>query len=509
MLCALAVVPTVARPQQPPIIDTVLIEVLPVFEGPRDSLAWHERVANDVRITTRPWIVQRELLFAAGEVYDSASVAETARNLRGLGVFRRVEIDSIRLDGRLAVRVRTGDGWSTRPQMSFRSAGSDFVITAGISEQNLLGTATSARAFYRHDPDRDAIELGLRNPHTLGSTVETDLEYHNLTDGQRAAVQIAPHHVKLSAPSTYGLAGEIGTTTLLQFRGGGLAARFRRRLNYARGAVTWAPHATSGEYLRLLVSGQLRREDIVPDTIAGFERTLTGAVGAGVEFRHARFLVTERYNSFGRREDVDLSTVIRAEWRVAPRAWGYDRTATGPSVHVQTGGMWKQGFFRLEVAGHALFAGGVVDSGQVVAGATLAYRVLPRHTAILAGRVGAQDDPVPGREFDLGLGEGPRGFGVHAFTGTRMAWVTLEHRAFLVDEWLNLLGLGAAVFADYGGAWFHGEPQRSGGNVGFGLRLGSPRSARGTMARVDLAYRFGDGVGDQRWVLVIGKSQEF
>jgi hypothetical protein len=486
-----------------------LIETLPVFDGPRDSLAWHERAANTIRVTTRPWIVRRELLFGAGQVYDSARIAETERNLRGLGVFRRVEIDSFRVDGHLAVRVRTGDGWSTRPQLGFRSAGTDFVLTAGISEQNFLGTATSARVYYRHNPDRDAIQLGLRNPHTLGLTVETDVEYEKLSDGERGAVQIRPHHVALSAKGSFALEGELGTTTQLQFREAALAATFRRRLGYARGAIAWALHANSSGYVHLLLTAQLRREDIVPDTIAGFSRTVTGAVGTGVEFRHARFLVTERYNSFGHREDVDLSTVIRAEWRVAPSAWGYDRTTSGPAVHLQTGGMWKGGFFRIALAGHALLAGAAVDSGAVVASGTAVFRLLPRHTLILAGRVGAQKNPIPGEEFDLGLGEGPRGFGIHAFTGTRMGWATLEHRAFLVDDWLNILGLGVAVFGDYGGAWFAGERQRVGGNVGFGLRLGSPRSAHGSMARVDLAYRFGEGAGDRRWVLVLGRSQSF
>jgi len=507
LVLALGASPAIA--QRPPTIDTVMVETLPVFDGPSDSLAWYERAANGVRVTTRQWIVRRELLFAAGEPYDSARVAESARQLRALGVFRSVDIDSLRIDGQLAVRVRTGDGWSTRPTLNFRSAGSEFILSAGLAEQNFLGTATRARALYQHTPDRDALRLGLLNPHTLGSSVETEVEYERLSDGERGGIRVQPHHVPLSARHAFGVVGEIGTTTLLQFREAELAATFRRRVTLAGGSVGWAPHADSRGYVRLFASAQIRREDIVPDTVATVPRTVTGAVGLGLEFRHARFLLTERYNSFGQREDVDLSTVLSGELRVAPQAFGYEHTVAGPAGYAQTGGMWRGGFFRLAVQGHALFRGTAIDSGRVVGSGTVVVRVLPRQTLILAGRVGVAKDPVPSEEFDLGLGEGPRGFGTHAFTGTRMAWVTLEHRVFLIDEWLRLLGIGVAAFADYGGAWFAGDSERFGGSVGLGLRFGSPRSTRGSMGRVDLAYTFGDGAEGGRWALVLGRSQFF
>ncbi len=56
------------------------------------------RLANALHIQTRAVTVRRELLFRPGEPYDSASVAESERNLRSLGIFRRVTIDSVRTD---------------------------------------------------------------------------------------------------------------------------------------------------------------------------------------------------------------------------------------------------------------------------------------------------------------------------------------------------------------------------------------------------------------------------
>ncbi len=115
----------------------------------------------------------------------------------------------------------------------------------------------------------------------------------------------------------------------------------------------------------------------------------------------------------------------------------------------------------------------------------------------------------PSREFDLGLGVGPRAFGAHAFTGNRSVWGTFEQRFFVVDEFMNLFGIGFAGFLDYGGAWFDNQSPRLGGDVGFGLRLSSTRAGDVTVGRLDLSYRFGDGVDGDRWIFSFGRNVPF
>ena len=88
------------------------------------------RFGNAIHTTTRRRVIERELLFAPGERFDSAKVAETARNLRALGIFRRVLIDSIHTDSGTVLRVTTKDGWSTRPQVDFSSTGGQTVLGA-------------------------------------------------------------------------------------------------------------------------------------------------------------------------------------------------------------------------------------------------------------------------------------------------------------------------------------------------------------------------------------------
>ncbi|HEV8599767.1 MAG TPA: hypothetical protein VGQ69_10435, partial [Gemmatimonadales bacterium] len=119
-----ALLPTLAAAQQAgaqpdardssQIVRAVEIRRLNVF-SPTEASSFLTRLANSLHRTTRASVVNRELLFAPGNSYDSARVAETERNLRSVGVFRRVHIDSVRTDSGLVARVTTADGWTTRP----------------------------------------------------------------------------------------------------------------------------------------------------------------------------------------------------------------------------------------------------------------------------------------------------------------------------------------------------------------------------------------------------------
>jgi outer membrane translocation and assembly module TamA len=70
-----------------------------------------------------------------------------------------------------------------------------------------------------------------------------------------------------------------------------------------------------------------------------------------------------------------------------------------------------------------------------------------------------------------------------------------------VDDFLGQLGLGVAGFVDHGGAWYSGQPRRSGWDAGVGLRLGA--------SRFDLARRFANDAQKAGWVVTVGKGFVF
>ena len=171
--------------QSPPVIDTVIVVTENVFGETEAGSNAFFRIANAVRVKTNTRVVRRELLFRAGEPYDSAKVAESGRNLRALRIFRDVSIDSVRIDGRLAVLVQTADGWSTSLNLTGRFTEGTFTWGVGIAEGNFLGTATLVGASYTKGVDRNTVTLQSRVNRLFGSRITASGSYQSLSDGRR------------------------------------------------------------------------------------------------------------------------------------------------------------------------------------------------------------------------------------------------------------------------------------------------------------------------------------
>ena len=70
------------------IIHRVLLQRRDIFDP--NERGWLARMANRLHFQTRAPVIRRELLLRPGQPYDSALAAESERNLRALGIFRRV-----------------------------------------------------------------------------------------------------------------------------------------------------------------------------------------------------------------------------------------------------------------------------------------------------------------------------------------------------------------------------------------------------------------------------------
>jgi hemolysin activation/secretion protein len=109
----------------------------------------------------------------------------------------------------------------------------------------------------------------------------------------------------------------------------------------------------------------------------------------------------------------------------------------------------------------------------------------------------ASFDAVVSNDLDLdqqillGGDSGLRGFPLRYQAGTSRALLRLEDRFF--TDWypFHLLRVGYAAFIDAGRTW--GDDTRATPslgmlyNVGFGLRLSSPRASSGSVVHIDLA----------------------
>jgi hypothetical protein len=484
-----------------------------IFERTGEPLPLLAQLGDALHVRTRPWVIRRTLLLAAGDRYDSARVVESERALRALGVFRDVRLDTARVDGRLALEVITADGWSTRPQVDFSTAGGSTSWAAGLVEKNLLGTANQIQALYQKTPDRGLLTFIYTSPGLFWRHADLSAAYEGLTDGRLGFWSYGVPFYESAARASHTTDGQAADQRVLLFRDGATADSVRRRALAVGLSGGIALAATDSSFVRLYLFGQWRREAFTRYGAPITGDSASAAVGLGLEVGRTRYAIGEFLDQYARREDVDVSRRLFVGLYLAPRALGYapGRAGIGPAVSAQLGGAWSKTFAFARLNADGVVNGSGADSGRVEAGATLMSQRWPGQTVVLHAEGGAARHVAPGTEFDLWLYfNGPRGYGAHVFTGTRRYWLVAEDRFLVTPEFLGLFGVGLAPFVEWGGAWYGDERPRAGGDAGLALRLGSTRSTRGEVTEIALSQRFGGSQGVPRgWAVTIRQAVDF
>lgn len=505
--------------EDPAVLDTVVVLREDLF-APEDARgSFLLRFFNDLHATTRPGVIRRELLLRAGEPYDSARAAESERQLRSRQLFRKVEIDTGRVDGgRLAAIVRTKDAWSLEPRIDFGIA-SDGTVTGslGATESNVAGTGNILRAWYLRDVDRDGLVLGGGIRRLAGSELSVGATYMDLSDRNSGSWGAGDPFRSLADRWSVFASGQVFDGRVLQFRSPLPTARdtvqWTRRALVNRLDLAFAPEADATGYVRVGLSAEVRREEYFPRALSGASvpDSVYGLLGAWIEVRDAEFYTVRHFNGFTE-EDQDLSRVAFLEVKLAPDGWGYGSTGMGTRAMLAAGTQAGDLILKGRVGANALWNAAGLDSGRVSASWTAAVKPAPRHVTFLNVSGGVQENPPPGGEIDLGYRAPPRLWEPHAFTGTRSVSGTLEHRWYVAQEVGSVLGLGAGGFLDYGGAWYRDQDPRYGGNLGLSLFIGSALGSSPQLGQLSIGWRFGDDLARSdadRWVASLQSGLRF
>lgn len=477
-----------------------------------DAHSWYTRLVNYAHVRTRSHVVERELLLHSGDVLDSARAAETGRNLRRLEVFRDVVVDTS-ADGS-TLRVVTRDGWTTRPYISFRSTGTQRLLSVGLLETNFLGLAATLDAQYTQEPDRSLLRLAFGAPRFFSNRISTGVFYNRFSDGSSEGFAIEQPFFSLSSRNSTRVSFVNFQGRVLRFVGGNPVAAdsLDRRFTLAYFGAAHALHASPQGYVRVGFNAQYRRDDFAPrrGTPAAIPRTQTGAATGYVDLSKAKFLLTKNFRSLGQPEDVDLSTTVRLGVAVAPKALGYDHSAVGPLLYAQTGTLLPHGFATVVGRVSGLASAGAIDSGTASVAGTFVLQPATNQLFVVYSMLGWQRNSYPGGEYDLGLSRGPRAFELHAFTGNRQRYAMVEYRWTVLPNIRKSFAAGVAAFGETGGAWFDGSVPRYGKDAGVGVRFAPLRSA--TMigaSRLDLVRRFATDRQPAGWVFVVGTGFTF
>ncbi len=511
-LTALTVTTFSAHPvaAQDSIISRIEIQGQDVFAP--DERGFLPKVANALHFETRDWVIRRELLVHPREAWDSVRAAESERNLRALDLFSRVQIDTVRYGDSLIVRVTTRDGWSIRPELSYERAGGQVAWSVGLTESNLIGRGGTAIVDYENNPDRTSWLVSWAQPRLIANRVNFAALVEDRSDGLIAQGALTQPFFSFSSRWAFQVSGTSIDADVLRFRRGDpvpvTVLRRRYALLFLEGAH--ALKASPRGYLRLGLRGQVRRDDFVPAPLSGsIPRSVTGAVGPSLSWSRSHFVVLHNVRSFLREEDQNLSPTLSLAVLAAPAGFGYDEGGVGLNASGFIGTRIPAGIARVSASASGLLAGGAVDSGTVRVRGEVVLQPHPRHAFLLSANGGWQRDPVPGAEFDYGFGVGLRSYPLHAYTGDRSFLFGAEYRWTLEDDWRGLLGIALGAFGAYGGAWFEGDPRRTGKEIGGGLRVGSSRLADADLFRLDVAYRAANDRLGSGWSVVLGQGFPF
>jgi hemolysin activation/secretion protein len=186
-------------------------------------------------------------------------------------------------------------------------------------------------------------------------------------------------------------------------------------------------------------------------------------------------------------------------------------------MHADVGRGWRIGD-EDTMFGDAAFTTRVEDGSPVdslLSASLRYYRPTGPNSVFYAGFFGAAGQELDAdHELTIGGDTGLRGYPLRYQAGSATALLTVEQRIYTRYSLWKLADVGAAVFFDAGRA-FGETPLGSAENlgllkdVGFGLRLGSTRSALGNVVHIDVAFPLDGGSSIDDVQLLVQTKRSF
>jgi len=503
----------------PPVIDSIDIRNGNVFDlsDPRQNNLLF-RLADKTHIATRKSIIRRELLVNEGDIYDSALVNESVRNLRRLPYLLYVGIHlETGPHGEHILVVETTDKWSAYPRLSYMRSGGRNDIRIGIKESNFLGRGIEmGHRYYILDKDRDYYLTEFSDDRVLSYNYSLYLLYSDNPEAGQVTGILGKRYY-----------------TLDQKWGGQLAyTHLRRRIDYYVAQYLSAQERYNRDHFSLQVSYRTGGNHLKYHFTPIYEYTKLRPRGrniyvAGVDsllpqraqdtisnyfsftFRvqQINYAVFRRINRFHKPEDINLGWDVQATAGAAYEpgfrrslyqyyaAWPQYTFSIGPTLCYAgvRGEQWYSAGERIRRDINSYF----IFYGQFHRKNTLAIRASYRSVHLRE------------ESYTLYLDEdyGVRGYPAYSFNGEDRMLLTIENRYFSGLEILTI-GLGAAAFVDIGNIWARSSSptlRDTRYSFGAGLRFGVSRSTNAEVVRFDLAYAPERG----KWEISVGTGQYF
>jgi hypothetical protein len=505
----LAVLCPAALAEDEPRIHGIEIRPTNVFAPDEAAKAFFPYgLANALHVTTKTSFIQNQLLFAPGDILRPDLLAETERNLRAFGLFRKA---TVRAEGERVV-VETADAWTLLVRGSLSNKGGVTTYSIGAEEYNLLGTGRQFGFAWEKETDRSSRSVFYADPNLFAPHVAFRLDASELSDGRffraalgrpfyaldapwslEGAVRLSDFDTKLYA------AGEEATVWKQEERdvlvsGGRLLSRDLDAVLRLVGSVDWSDTKLRG-------GGRG-----APPPGGRIHRTFL-FLSAGLAREGSDWITRRLVDRIDRDEDFNLAPSGRLEIGVSPPV-GAVQSAGRALASGSVGTLLSTGFALATVTASTRFSGGVENArlaSDVRAYVMKGPWTLVGHAATLVGWNLDPENQIP-LDGETGL----RAYRLHAVEGNRRLVANVEARVLVIPEILQLVSFGLAAFGDAGWSW--GEPDgfRHLADAGVGLRIGITRASKNSLLRMDVARSLHpDPLGRTGWLLSFSSGQAF
>lgn len=496
-------------------VREILISPQPIIT-PDDP---YPAILNAPHFTTQPHVIERELLFAAGEPWSPPKVEETERNLRRLPILAVARIVPLLSEepGTVDALVVTKDLWSIRFNSSFNLVGTLLqYLRIRPTEQNLFGLGKQLSLDFELRLDTVAFGQELVDPRLFGSRWALEEQANLIFNRATNRLEGSEGLVRVLRP-LYSLETEWGADLGVRWMvrrerlyrgpdvwelpvpGGGTVPWIFDRRDVAGTAFYTRSFGTGFKVNTSAGLGAYRRSAEAPPGLEEAELEVLRArvlprsedaayVGFKVHAFEPAYRVTRDLMTFSLTEDYQVGPRARVELRLGHQL-------DEPAAFVDVGGAFG---YRV-LAKDALFGVSVAARGRYCpercAGVSFANRALAAEVLHVSPFVGPGRIALRGlgevRQFDLdntqlllGGGNGLRGTRPELLTGTRAVLFNVEYRT---RPWvIRTLHLGGVLFWD-AGAVFEEQPSGLTHTVGVGLRALFPQFDVEPL-RIDFGY---------------------
>jgi hypothetical protein len=494
--------------QAPPAISTVEIRPTDIFSDEEAAQFFLYRWANALHVRTKPAFIETQLLFAPGDPLRLEILAETERNLRAFGLFRKA---SVRAEGTRVV-VETADTWTLLLRGSLSNKGGVTEYSVGAEEYNFLGLGMQFGFGWEKTADRFERFVFFTHPNLLAPHAVFQIQASDLSDGQRFSLAYGRSFYALEVPWALGSSLNRSDFDTKLYAAGEEAAVWKQRQRIANLSGGFRVGGDVNGAERLLASVEWNEVRLTPGTgpppPPGPESNRRFLYfSGGYEYVGSAWITRRQVETLERDEDFNLATSVHGEAGISP---GYDeRNVSGRfAANLSSGTSIPSGFALFTATGSTRLESGFQNA--TVGADARGYVLKGPWTLVghLGTLIGWRLDPEV--QIPLDGATGVRAYRLHAVEGDRRFVANAEARLFVLPEFWSLLSLGVAAFGDVGYSWGPPDGFWHLADAGLGLRVGVTRSSRNSLVRIDVARALHpDPLGRTGWLVSFSSGQAF